>query len=81
MMKKRWIGIAAGLIVLAMLVPAYSEMDDGGSREYSALLYRVTFRHSVAQQGGESGYLTGTEVRVLGMEVYNDALFIPSGGK
>ena len=77
-MQKRLIRIAAGLIALVMIVPVYSEADDGGSREYSALLYRVTLRRSMAQRDGETGYLAGTEIYVLGAKVYNDVIFVPS---
>ena len=74
-MKKRRIGIAAAVIILAMLLPVRLEMDDGGSEEYSALLYRVTLRHTMAQQEGVFGYLMGTEIQILGFDVYSDVRF------
>ena len=75
-MKKRWVAAAAALI---LLLPVCREMDDGGSKEYTSVLYRVTLRHAMTRQEGTDGYLTGTEVCILGITVYDDVLFIPSG--
>jgi len=80
-MKKRLIRIAAGLIVLAMLLPAYSEADDGGTKEYSALLYSVVRRRTMTDQEDTFGYITGIEIRVLGFEAYSSVRFIPSDRK
>ena len=80
-MKKRKLMIAAILIALALLIPVRRDMDDGGSKEYSAVLYRVVLRHSLAQQDGARGYLSGAEISLFGMEIYNDAVFVPSAGE
>ena len=80
-MKKRKLMIAATLIALAMLIPVRRDMDDGGSKEYSAALYRVVLRHSLAQRDGPRGYLSGTEISLFGMEIYNDVMFVPSVGE
>ena len=78
-MEKRLLRIAAGLIAFVMIIPVCSEADDGGSKEYSAILYRIVLRRSMARQDGESGEFVGTEIHIIGMEVYNDAVFVPSG--
>jgi hypothetical protein len=70
---------AAALIALMLLLPVYREIDDGGSKEYAALLYRVTLRHTMTRQEGTDGYLKGTEVRIFGITVYDDVCFMPSG--
>lgn len=80
-MGRRLIRMAAGLIALVMMIPVYSEADDGGSREFSALLYRIVLQCSMAQRDGETGYLAGTKTYVLGTEVYHDVTFVPTGGK
>lgn len=80
-MKKRQTVIAAALIALILLLPVCREMDDGGSREYAAVLYRVTLRHTMTRQEGTEGYLTGTEIRILGITVYDSVCFVPSEGK
>lgn len=80
-MKMQRVSIAVGLIVLALLIPFRRDMDDGGSKEYSAVLYRVVLRHSLAQRDGERGYLSGMEISLFGMEIYNDVMFVPSVGE
>lgn len=80
-MKKRLLRIATILILLVMLIPVYREMDDGGSREYSAILYSVTQRHAMSREEGDVGYLTGTEIRLLGFKVYSSVQFVPSVGE
>lgn len=80
-MKKRRTVMIAALTVLLLLLPVCREIDDGGSKEYAAVLYRAALRHTMTRQDGLDGYLTGTEVRVLGIRVYNDVCFIPSGAE
>ena len=65
-MKRKLTAIVAALIALMLLLPVYREIDDGGSKEYASLLYRVVLRHTMTRQEGADGYLTGTEVRLLG---------------
>ena len=77
-MKRKLTAIVAALIALMLLLPVYSEIDDGGSKEYASLLYRVVLRHTMTRQEGADGYLTGTEVRLLGITVYDDVRFVPS---
>ena len=80
-MKRRRLTIAVLMLLIAMLIPAYAEMDDGGSRQYTAVLYRVTLRHTLIRQAETDGYLTGTEIRILGCEVYNSTQFVPDEGR
>ena len=80
-MKKRKLLIAVILIVAVMLIPVRRDMDDGGSKEYSAALYRIVLRHSMTRQDGEMGYLSGTEISLFGMEIYNDVMFVSSAGE
>ena len=76
-MKKRRIAVATALIAMLLLLPVYREMDDGGSREYAAVLYRITLRHTMTRREEIDGYLTGICVRILGIPVYDGVRFIP----
>ena len=71
---------AAMLLLLVVLLVPWDAMQatDGGTAVYSAALYTVTKRHSMHSEGEISGYLTGTEVKILSFEVYNDVRFVPA---
>lgn len=58
-----------------MLFPLKIELKDGGTKEYVAVLYSVTHKHSLDSKDGVSGYSIGTIVRVLFFEIYNDVTF------
>ncbi|MBR1898540.1 MAG: hypothetical protein IJ825_06635 [Oscillospiraceae bacterium] len=74
--RKAWILLIA--VILAMLIPMRTQYKDGGTVTYQAVLYTVTKRHSLAQEDHRMGLRTGTEVRVLFWEVYNDVEFVPN---
>lgn len=76
-MKKTITVICSILLVAFLLVPMAYEATDGGTRQYVAPLYSVTKQNSIHTQDGVNGYISGTIVRVLFFEVYNDAVFIP----
>ena len=65
------------LLVLVLLVPVHLELDDGGTEIWSALLWGVEKRHSLWSQDGIRGYKSGTVVRVLWIEIYDDVKFVP----
>ncbi len=71
-LKKMIIIIAAVLTAVILLVPVSMRYKDGGTVEYSAVLWGVTKYHSIAERNGQFGYETGTTVRILWFEVYND---------
>jgi len=77
-MKKWLIKIVVILIAVALLIPMHAGVDDGGTEIYTAALYQVTMQHTMTDEGETFGYLTGTIVRVLFFEVYNDVEFVPS---
>lgn len=70
MKKKIALGLCA-LLALALLVPIPSTLKDGGTHVYQAVLYRVEQVHRIGPEGGPE-YLTGTVVRVLGVEIFNN---------
>jgi hypothetical protein len=65
--------ICAVCIVLALvlLIPVPLRLKDGGSVEYRAVLYSVTDVHRLASEA-QSGYLEGTVIEILGVEVFNN---------
>lgn len=71
-MKKKLILIAAGVLLLACLIPVPFHLKDGGTVEYRALLYTVSRVHRLNEEGAEKPYHEGTIVKVLGIELYND---------
>ena len=79
-MKKTLTTLCAILLIAFLLVPMVYEADDGGTRQYVAPLYSVTRAHSLHTENGANGYLTGTIVRVLFFEVYDDTIFVPDDG-
>ena len=79
-MKRTITVICAILLISFLLVPMVYEADDGGTRQYVAPLYSVTRAHSLHTENGANGYLTGTIVRVLFFEVYDDVIFVPDDG-
>lgn len=72
---KAWILLA--VVLIAMCIPMRQGLKDGGTIYYTAILYRVTMRHAETIEDHRSGLRTGTEVRVLFWEVYDDTVFIP----
>lgn len=71
-MKKK---IAAGvcvLLVLALLIPIPMTLKDGGTKVYQAVLYRVEFVHRLNLYMDYSEHQTGTVVKILGIEVFNN---------
>lgn len=77
MKKKVIIGIIFVLLLLA-LIPVPMRMKDGGSIEYSALLYKVTKYHQFAiqEESQESGYLEGWGIEILGIEIFDNVEFV-----
>ena len=70
-MKKLLAGICI-ILALVLLIPVPLRLKDGGSVEYRAVLYSVTDVHRLAPEL-ESGYLEGTVIEILGIEVFNNA--------
>lgn len=70
MKKKIVIGLSI-LLILLLLIPIKTNLKDGGSVVYRAVLYRVVKVHA-RNQAFDDGYRDGTIVTILGIEVYND---------
>ena len=70
-MKSGVLMIVSLLLAAVLLIPIPMRLRDGGSVEYRAILYKVVDMHSIDAQSPD-GYIDGTVVEVLGMEVYRD---------
>ena len=72
-MKKKVIIIILFILIL-LLIPIPFKLRDGGSTEYRAILYSVTKYNRLSEivDDGTTKYISGTEIKVLGFEVYND---------
>ncbi len=65
------------LIFIAFLIPMKIQYKDGGTVEYRAILYSVQKNHALKTENYRTGYLIGTEVRILNFTVYDDSEFVP----
>lgn len=70
-MKSGVLIIVSLLLAAVLLIPIPMRLRDGGSVEYRAILYKVVDVHRIDAQSPD-GYINGTVVEVLGMEVYRD---------
>lgn len=69
--SKKIIIIVMVIILLALLIPIPQYLRDGGTVEYKALAYTITKFHRI-NQDALTGYDDGTEIKILGIQVYND---------
>lgn len=70
-MKSGVLMIVSFILAAVLLIPIPMRLRDGGSVEYRAILYKVVDMHRIDAQSPD-GYIDGTVVEVLGMEVYRD---------
>ena len=70
-MKNGVLMIVGILLAAVLLIPIPMRMKDGGSVEYRAILYKVVDVRRIDPQSTD-GYIDGTIVEILGMEVYRD---------
>lgn len=70
-MKKKIILIVAIFVGIILLFPIPMFLNDGGSIEYKALLYKVTKYHKLAPVESEIGYIDGIGIEILGVEIFN----------
>ena len=72
-MKKKVFFWFCIFLAVVFLIPIPRHLDDGGTVEYNAILYQVEDVHRMfTESDGSGGYIDGTIVRILGIEVYND---------
>lgn len=72
MKKKVIIGICI-LLAIVLLTPIPITLKDGGTIIYTAILYQVEKVHSIViTETDKVGYIEGTIVKILGIEIYNN---------
>lgn len=69
--KKRLIIALCVMVMVVLFVPRVYALKDGGSKEFTALTYRITKVHSMNPVEAEEEFTTGTIVEIFGREVYN----------
>lgn len=70
--KKKLIVALCVIVMLVLFVPRFSFLKDGGSKEFTALTYRITKVHSLNPVESEEEFTTGTIIEIFGREVYNN---------
>lgn len=74
-MKKKWIKMLCVAIALILLFPVPIKFKDGGTVEYTAILYKVSDVHSLAHpEDVEKGqeFYEGIIIEILGFQIYNN---------
>lgn len=72
---KKLITIACAILALVLLFPIPMKCRDGGTTEYTAILYKISDVHAIAtKEDMEKGkeYYEGIVVEIFGKEVYNN---------
>ena len=69
--KKRLIIALCVMVMVVLFVPRVYALKDGGSKEFTALTYRIIKVHSMNPVEAEEEFTTGTIVEIFGREVYN----------
>ena len=67
--------VLAIILLICLLIPVPMAYKDGGSVAYTAALYKVVKVHQLAPGSAqtEDGFIRGTIIKILGVEIYNDA--------
>ncbi len=70
-MKKKTIILIIIVILLILLIPIPMHLNDGGTVEYKAILYKISDVHRLTGDL-ETMYENGTIIEILGIEVFNN---------
>lgn len=74
-MKKKIIRTAIIIITFVLLFPVKSQLKDGGTVEYQALLYKISKVHRlipIEDMEKNKQYDDGMIIEILGIEVFNN---------
>lgn len=74
-MKKKIIIAAIIIITFVLLFPVKSQLKDGGTVEYRALLYKISKVHRlvlIEDMEKKKQYDDGIIIEILGVEVFNN---------
>ena len=77
-MKKKAIMISVAIILLVLLFPIRNHLNDGGTVEYKALVYKISkvkrliSIEEMEQEGKIKEYKHGIIIEIFGFEIYNN---------
>ena len=71
-MKKKLIIVSIIIIALILLIPIPMKLQDGGSIEFKAILYKITKYHRLSSIEEDVKYIDGIAIEILGKEIYNN---------
>lgn len=71
-MRKKAIIVMVIIVLFILLIPTPMHLNDGGTVEYKALLYKVSKVHRLTGDL-EKMYEDGTIIEILGIEIFNNA--------
>ena len=63
-MKRKRLWIALAVVLAILLIPVPSTLKDGGTKVYTAVLYRIVIWHQL-DEDVRGGYRTGTEFEIF----------------
>lgn len=81
-MKKKVIILAIVIISIILLFPIRTQLKDGGTVEYKAVLYKVSkvkrliSIEEMEREGKIKEYDQGIIIEILGFEIYNNVKWI-----
>ncbi len=70
-MRKKAIIVMVIIVLFILLIPTPMHLNDGGTVEYKALLYKVSKVHRLTGDL-EKMYEDGTIIEILGIEIFNN---------
>lgn len=70
-MRKKAIIVMVIIVLFVLLIPTPMHLNDGGTVEYKALLYKVSKVHRLTGDL-EKMYEDGTIIEILGIEIFNN---------
>lgn len=70
-MRKKAIIVMVIIVLFILLIPTPMHLNDGGTVEYKALLYKVSKVHRLTGDL-EKMYEDGTTIEILGIEIFNN---------
>ena len=72
-MKKKAIIVMIIIVLIILLIPIPRGLNDGGTVEYTALLYKVSKVHRYKlTEDAERTFEDGTVIEILGIEIFNN---------
>lgn len=77
-MKKKIIALVIIAVLLVLLFPMRTQLKDGGTVEYKAMLYKVSrvqrliSTEEMEQEGKVKEYDEGIIIELLGFEIFNN---------